>query len=291
MEPDSRPGWFGRLAVFIALSAVLVLVLTSYSLLCLAVGVFISICTFEFHGLPLGPKLPFARSMNPVLLHLTLSWIAYSGAVWKQLPGLMCAFFTVTLLLILHEMNLSFSHALTPSPERFLELCARIAGHLYVDVLFSHAWLLAVAFEYGRQLLVFTLVVVVVGENGGLVGGLALGRTKLAPLISPNKTWAGFWSQVLSGALAAVLFVPLQHVVGVTPRMPFSTLERLVLGVLLSLAGVVGDLAESYGKRAFGRKDMSHLMPTGGMLDRVDGILFALPTMYYWTVGRFGHAL
>lgn len=110
----------------------------------------------------------------------------------------------------------------------------------------------------GGELLLL-LAVVFVGDAGAFFVGRVIGGPKLAPKLSPGKTWAGLAGQLLCGAgAAAVAGAP------------------LLLGVLLSLAAALGDLFESGWKRAAGRKDSGRLIPGhGGLLDRVDGLLFA----------------
>lgn len=120
------------------------------------------------------------------------------------------------------------------------------------------------------------LVFVVVGNDiGAYFTGRALGRHKLAPVISPNKTVEGFVGGLaLSGVVAAVLAVfPPWESIGL-PR-------ALAAAGLIAVLAPLGDLAESAVKRALGVKDMGSVLPGhGGMLDRIDGFLFAVPAIY-----------
>jgi phosphatidate cytidylyltransferase len=123
---------------------------------------------------------------------------------------------------------------------------------------------------------IWWLLLVVLGtaaaDSGAYFVGRALGRRKLSPHISPNKTWAGFWGGMACCVLAVAVFAGPMHI---------PALHVLPLGVAVGLSSVVGDLAESLLKRSFGVKDSSRLIPGhGGLLDRLDSILFVLLVVY-----------
>lgn len=108
--------------------------------------------------------------------------------------------------------------------------------------------------------------------------GRAVGGPKLAPRISPGKTWSGAIGGTISGVLAGSALV----------LVYFSTLGLwiVVVALLLSVAGQIGDLFESFIKRRFGVKDSSHLIPGhGGVMDRVDGLVFACFAAFLLAVG------
>ena len=120
----------------------------------------------------------------------------------------------------------------------------------------------------------FVLVSNWVGDSAGYYVGGAIGRHKLTPRISPNKTWEGAAASALVGTVAAV---------GYLSYAPLNVglLEAAMLGLAVNMAGQVGDLAESGLKRSAGAKDSGSLLPGhGGILDRLDGLLFAIPAAY-----------
>ena len=123
----------------------------------------------------------------------------------------------------------------------------------------------------GRDLVFLLFGAVWLSDIGGYVAGRLIGGPRLAPAISPNKTWAG--------ALGALTFVT----IGVLLLVNLTTANALVyllIGLLLSVATQAGDLFESWVKRMFGVKDSGTLIPGhGGVLDRVDGVLFAAPVL------------
>jgi len=126
---------------------------------------------------------------------------------------------------------------------------------------------------------VFTVLVISwCGDTGGYFAGKYFGKHKLYPIISPKKTWEG----VVGGMVLATagLFVVR------TVALPVLTVvDVLVLGPVLCLAGVIGDLSESMLKRALGVKDSGWILPGhGGLLDRIDSVLFVAPLLYAYVV-------
>jgi phosphatidate cytidylyltransferase len=141
-------------------------------------------------------------------------------------------------------------------------------GVLYIAVpCLAFVWLRHL-YPSGFLTVVWLLLVVWATDSAAYVAGSAAGGPRLAPLISPNKTWAGAIAGLAAGALATVF---LAQLAGVVAFWPF-----VGAGVVLSFLTQCGDLAESVLKRTFGVKDASDLIPGhGGALDRLDGLIFA----------------
>lgn len=129
---------------------------------------------------------------------------------------------------------------------------------------------------FGFVVSLAVLLAVFADDTAAYFGGRALGRHKLAPAISPGKTWEGF----VFGSAAAVLVV---FVALYEDREEFLTIgQSLLLGAIVALAAPLGDLFESMLKRDMGVKDSGKLLAGhGGVLDRVDAILFAFPAAYF----------
>ncbi len=150
---------------------------------------------------------------------------------------------------------------------------------------------LIAAFENGRSLILFLLLVVWTGDIAALYTGRALGRHKLAPKLSPGKTWEGSAGSVIGSLLiAAALYFGLQHVDRLPPLLHPLEIHPLdgplwywlLLAVLLNVAAQLGDLLESAIKRGAGVKDSGRLLPGhGGVLDRIDALLLAAPVLWY----------
>lgn len=153
-------------------------------------------------------------------------------------------------------------------------------------VALASAWIaLASARAVGLGFILSVLCVVWVSDIAAYFGGRALGRHKLAPSISPGKSWEGVVAGMLGVLLLAVVWQSWEHAGSGRGPSLFSLLTAqagwIVAGLLLAgvtAMGVVGDLVESLAKRAAGMKDSSQLLPGhGGVLDRVDALLPVLP--------------
>ncbi|MEU4337543.1 phosphatidate cytidylyltransferase [Micromonospora lupini] len=153
------------------------------------------------------------------------------------------------------------------------DLTAATLIAVYVPFLGGFAALLAAAPDDGRLRILATLIAVVLSDTGGYAAGVSFGRHPMAPSISPKKSWEGFAGSVTAAALGSALLLWLMFEV--------APWWGAVFGVAVSCAAVLGDLAESMIKRDLGVKDMSNLLPGhGGLMDRLDSILFAVPTAY-----------
>jgi phosphatidate cytidylyltransferase len=148
-------------------------------------------------------------------------------------------------------------------------------GVFYVNWLLGHAlWLRGL--PGGGVWVVLLLLVTWAGETAAYLVGSSLGRHRLAPAISPGKTVEGGLAQLLVSPVAAVL-------VQAWLLPDRSAVEAVGLGLLLGVTGQAGDLVESVFKRSAGAKDAGALMPGhGGILDRVDGLLFNTPVLFYY---------
>lgn len=127
----------------------------------------------------------------------------------------------------------------------------------------------------GPKLLLFALVITWVGDTAAYFVGRAMGKHPLAPVISPKKSWEGAIASIFGALLVAVVFarwltVPLTHL--------------LAMAAAGNIAGQTGDLVESAYKRSAGVKDSGSLLPGhGGVLDRIDALILAIPVVwYYW---------
>lgn len=139
-------------------------------------------------------------------------------------------------------------------------------GSLYICLAFYSAWLLRSA-EQGLAVFLWLCAMVVMTDVGAYVTGKSLGGAKLAPKISPNKTWAGLIGGMSASALSSMLFAVYLD----EPIIAFAG-----IGVSVAVVAQLGDLLESGMKRRVGLKDSSHLIPGhGGVLDRLDGFLSA----------------
>lgn len=128
-----------------------------------------------------------------------------------------------------------------------------------------------------------------VGDASALFAGTAWGKKRLAPSISPNKSWVGFWATLIGASVAAVLWMVVAQA-----RLPGLDLVGFpvvaLIGTLLGVAAVLGDLVESLLKREAGVKDSGTFFPGhGGVLDRIDSLIFTVP-LAYWALILVGGA-
>jgi phosphatidate cytidylyltransferase len=147
-------------------------------------------------------------------------------------------------------------------------------GVLWVGLPLAHAVLLR-ELPHGGALVVDALIGTFVGDSVAYSAGKAWGRRKLAPRVSPNKTWEGLIAGIVGGTVAVWAFE-------VAYQEFMSAGQALLIGLYVTLAAPVGDLFESLVKRDLDVKDTGALFgPHGGVLDRLDAVFFSVPVAYY----------
>jgi phosphatidate cytidylyltransferase len=166
----------------------------------------------------------------------------------------------------------------------------------YIGLLLSCAMQLRIlrGERAGLTAVVSLIAVVKMGDTGAYTVGRWIGRHKMTPVLSPGKTWEGFAGAVLFSAFAGWLVLWLLPGAIGGPTVALASLAEpqqqwrwIVYGIIVGIAGLLGDLAESLIKRDAGRKDSSPWMPGfGGLLDLLDSILFAAPVAWICWVGR-----
>lgn len=136
--------------------------------------------------------------------------------------------------------------------------------------------------EVGGFYLLFTISVVVLGDAGAYFVGRTYGRRKLAPRISPGKTVEGALGALAAGTLGGLVVKQIFDVMAPALSFDLGYIAAGLFGFVLALVGLLGDLVESLLKRDAQVKDSGGLLPgTGGVLDRIDSNLLAIPVMYY----------
>lgn len=181
---------------------------------------------------------------------------------------------------------------LTRHTERggFVSWALTLAGAFYIAWLLGHFVLLrevvspigpnlfsmlGLPLESGAAWIYFVLAITWIQDTAAYFVGKYLGRSKMAPVLSPKKTWEGAAGGLIGSILAAIAFA---MILG----LPLTILQAGVLGLVGGVAGPLGDLAESMIKRQVGLKDAGNLIPGhGGLLDRADSLLFTGPVLYY----------
>ncbi len=209
--------------------------------------------------------------------HPNQQWGAPSEILFCNPAMVLLALFWCLFMLFLFYL-LSYEHIAQVGQD----LAINTLGLLYLPFLLGHLIWLRFLVD-GQWWVLWFLMVIFAGDTGAYYVGRSLGEAKLYPAVSPGKTWAG-----VVGGLAASLAVGVAAGKWLLPGM--GGLALAALAVVLALAGLLGDLFESMLKRQARVKDASKLLPGhGGMLDRLDSILFSAPLLVYarlFLIGR-----
>jgi phosphatidate cytidylyltransferase len=186
----------------------------------------------------------------------------------NSVPPLLTGFAALSLLYLLKPGDRS---------QAFIRWAWTLAGVIYVGWLLSFLVALR-GVDNGRDWLLFALGVTVASDSFAYFIGRATGKHKMAPTISPGKSWEG----AIGGAVAAVIAALALKLV---LDLPSSYVALGLLGLFASVVGQAGDLVESLFKRNMAVKDSSHAIPGhGGLLDRMDSVVFAVMAVYYYVV-------
>jgi phosphatidate cytidylyltransferase len=131
------------------------------------------------------------------------------------------------------------------------------------------------AIAAGSGLMLYLVLLTQLNDVAQYIWGKTIGRRKIVPAISPNKTWGGFLGGVGTTTLCACLLGPI--------LTPMNSIQALVAGLIISGGGFLGDLTLSALKRDLGVKDTSTLLPGhGGILDRVDSLMYTAPLFFHY---------
>lgn len=250
--------------VFIPLFYLLVRYLPPIAFFVLVVGA-ASLALIELYRLHFQRPATMAIMGGVAMTTMVLSHLQWPDALPLRLIFMVIV--AATLLLYLVSKH-DFSRSL-------VDVSVLIFGTLYIGLTLGHL-LLTRALPDGIFLIFFVVLVTWAGDTGAYYAGVSMGRTRLAPTISPNKTVEG----LLGGCLLAIAIALIARAWFI-PSL--TIVDAVVLGIVLTLAGLIGDLSESMFKRGAGVKDSGGLIPGhGGMLDRLDSLLLTAPTYYYY---------
>ena len=172
----------------------------------------------------------------------------------------------------------AFYHLIKPDTHKDIlkYILKDMLGIFYCGVLPSYIMLIRIL--DGKIYICLLLLTIWTVDTAAYYVGCSIGRRKLIPNISPNKTWEGSIGGVI-GAVALLIAAKIMYFTN------FSFLEATIFGIILSVTAQIGDLFESLLKRAKGIKDSGDLIPGhGGMLDRIDSLLFTAPVFFYFTL-------
>ena len=242
-----------------------------------------SIAIFETYRLaPAGAgRLPLALGVVAVLALLLTAEAASGKADYLTASGIVLAVWTLVAAL--------WFIACYSGERPVAAFLLLLLGPVYAGFMLGHglaiydiASSLGGAENLGRNWLLFTLAGTSASDTGAYAVGRLIGRHRMAPRVSPGKTWEG-----VAGGFAASVGAMLA--VGALLGLGVDLWEYAVVSLVVAIVAQAGDLAESSMKRAANVKDSGSIMPGhGGLLDRIDSILFALPAVYYLLAMGFG---
>tara|TARA_Y100001960_G_C14577101_1_gene778818 strand:- start:65 stop:874 length:810 start_codon:yes stop_codon:yes gene_type:complete len=184
------------------------------------------------------------------------------------------------LLLILFVAYVIILRLINSQKYSFRTVVATILGYIYIPWLFSFVITLRYSPDHilGLWYLAIPMLAVIGADTGGLFFGVLLGRRKLVPRISPKKTIEGALGGLILATIGVVFIIALSHKVS-GPYIGWG--GGIALGLLAATGAQLGDLIESLFKRWVGVKDAGVLLPGhGGVLDRIDSVIVAMPTAY-----------
>jgi phosphatidate cytidylyltransferase len=216
--------------------------------------------------------LLFKDSINTIYIWTGCIGILLAILGWQTGSPLVAAALALWSLALL-ALLLSVSGQ--PHPAAAAGMC--LLGVLYTAGTLGHLVALRnIDSAYGFWLLLWAMALVWLYDTGAYFFGLALGRHRLAPAVSPKKSWEG----VAGGTAVAVLAA---FGLGRWWRLPLTALDTAAMGLGVAAFGTMGDLVESKLKRTAGTKDSGDLLPGhGGVLDRFDSMMFAVPLVYWY---------
>lgn len=214
-----------------------------------------------------------------------LSAVALLTVFYFTQPGKLPDLFMIQLVLILLTIGSLTAAMLRGAPfDRMItSVGVTVLSVMYIVLLGGHLVALRVGFapQLAKHLLSFFFLVIMGADAAAYYGGRAFGKYKLAPGISPGKTWEG----AVAGMLVSLLLAAAAHY-WFFPELPMRF--ALALAAAMNVFSVIGDLTESALKRSAGAKDTAKILPGhGGILDRIDSLLFNAPVIYYFARAYF----
>ena len=253
---------FAAIGIGLGLGALLLVSLLIWKpLFIVFAGLLVGFTTFE-----LASALRFAGRNVPRVASTVVALAAMPVAFFFHVEGLWLVLLAGCILITLYRIVelLRPSHR-TGTREVLLDIGAGAFVQVYVAFM-AGFYVALTGSEHGEWWTLASLVIVVFTDVGAYASGLAFGRHKMAPVISPGKTWEGFAGSIVVAVAFGAVLAPLML------QQPWWV--GAIMGVLLALVGTAGDLTESLIKRDLGIKDISTWLPGhGGFLDRLDSIL------------------
>ena len=222
----------------------------------------------EFYGIA-APELPiFVRWFSYFLLFLLFSVFYMGQVIFALVIIALWAFAPMVFFMLTHP---------SPSRQWTADISKVVLGPIYIGIPLAMLGTID-RLPNGNIWIFFLLAIIFANDTGAFYFGRFFGKHKLYEAVSPKKTWEGAVGGLLSSILAAIWFLALLHMIRIDIRIDINI---IILTLALSVMGQIGDLVESMLKRNHGVKDSGKILPGhGGVLDRIDGLLFAIPILF-----------
>ena len=259
-------------------------------LICAGLLIIVAIAMLEFYAIIRQTGIPVYKYLG---ITGGLSLIGISFCVYTFNDGANAAEYELAVLFvcIMAVCIRQFPQRLNSQP--ITTIACTILGILYIPFLFNFFTKLGLSWDQtdflhgagvsGRLLCFYLIAVVKCADIGAFLVGSRFGKHKLFPRLSPGKTWEGFFGGLLFGLIVSILLFLACN--GHFGHKLMTITDALILGILLPLLGMAGDLVESLLKRAGGAKDTGAIIPgMGGLLDVLDSLLTAVPFFYFYVL-------
>jgi phosphatidate cytidylyltransferase len=257
--------------IVLAAAILLIIILGSSELLTIVITLVIVVAIWEYNGIVFGHGF-LKEKIESLIFAVLIPGVVFFGNAQLLIALLAFAIMIVFIVFLwkVNETNFDVS-----------SVAKVIFGMAYIPLLTSHFILLR-KLDSGIYWILLVLVIGIIGDTVALYVGKAFGKRKLLPLVSPGKTVEGAIGLILGATIAACIF-------GYFLIPEISVVHFLIMGFVGGIIGQLGDLCESAIKRHYGKKDASSLLPGhGGLMDRMDSLIFVAPFVYYYRIFVIG---
>jgi len=257
----------GAVFFFLLLGSVLLSPWTLFALF-LAIS---SIALYEYYSISI------LRGQTPLLKTGILAGLIILLIVFLERQSLIPPKYLV--LTMLPIVGIWFAFLFIKRAEVINSLMVTITGLIYILLPLSLIFFITrnplTDLKYNPEILIGMLFIIWTYDTGAYISGVLLGKHKMAPSISPKKSWEGFFGGLVFAVLVGVLYARFTSLLNIT--------DWIILSVIIVLTGTVGDFFESIIKREAGVKDSGKIMPGhGGILDRFDSLLMVIPFVFLY---------
>lgn len=217
-------------------------------------------------------KIWFLLISQVLMINMLLASLGYSYFLSNFQKPLFLFLVSIGILTLIHFKDCKSEKDLAPTKE---SIFSSVFGYVYLSLCPSFLIYL-ITLPQGLEIFLYLVFVVFFGDTFAFFSGILFGKKKVLPSVSPNKTWAGCIGGILGSVIGAFIIAKL-----FLTNFPIN--ELILQAVLMGSFAQVGDFFESLLKRVKGVKDSGRIMPGhGGALDRIDGVLFAIPWLFIY---------